>query len=161
MNITYKVHKYELLGLCPGKNTRNRRGCFVRYQLFPVLVMFSVQHQSAGSTSFNTHLPIRKFSLRITLRFLFQSTPFPASLRARSWRRTTQPALEKGQRWQTGALRGFVSVSLQKEPHPTGWACCCALCSQQRYSDGLCEWGLPFWERGTAKGFLLRLCGHF
>lgn len=37
----------------------------VRYQLFPVLVMFSVWHQSSGSASFNDNLLIRKFSLHI------------------------------------------------------------------------------------------------
>jgi len=75
MNKTYKVHKYELLGLCPGKNARNRRGHIARYQLFPVLVTLSVQPQSAGSTSFNNHLLVRKFSLQTALRFLFQSMP--------------------------------------------------------------------------------------
>lgn len=40
MSKTYEAHKYELLGLHPGKNTRNRIGCIVKYQLFPVLVTF-------------------------------------------------------------------------------------------------------------------------
>lgn len=35
----------------------------VRYQLFPVLVMFSVWHSSSGSASFNDNLLIRKFPL--------------------------------------------------------------------------------------------------
>lgn len=63
----------------------------VRYQLFPVLVTFSVQHQSSGSTSFN-NLLIRKFSLHITpLWLLSQSRVFPATLCVRSWRWTRQP----------------------------------------------------------------------
>lgn len=63
----------------------------VRYQLFPVLVTFSVQHQSSGFTSFN-NLLIRKFSLHITpLWLLSQSRVFPAPLCVRSWRWTRQP----------------------------------------------------------------------
>lgn len=50
----------------------------VRYQLFPVLVTFSIQHQSSGSASFNDNLLIKKFSLHTApLWFLFQSRALP------------------------------------------------------------------------------------
>lgn len=146
--------------LCSGKNTSNRRGCIVRYQLFPVSVMISLQHRSSGSTAFNNHLLIRKFLLCTTLQFLFQSMPFPASLSVRSWRWPMQLALRKGQQQQSSALRSFVSVSLQMQVPPASWVCYWTLHSQQWFSYGLCYWGLPFWERVIAKGFFLGLCSN-
>lgn len=138
MNKIYKVHKYKLLGLCPGKNTRNRRGCIVRYQLFLILVMFSVQHQSSGSTSFNNHLLIGSSHSTLLCGSYFRACHFQHLL---VWDPEDEPCSPRSRRASDSRLvlsMALCPTSLEKQVHPALLVRCWTLCSQRHYSDGLC-----------------------